>query len=142
VAIVSSVYAPLNAVATAQLMIVHTQKGAVSGVMQNGILSFKGIPFAKPPVGNLRWKPPEPIPAWKDEDRKLADEMNAYWMAFASKYNPNGDARPHWPAFSPDSFETMDFGDHVDPVPIASPAKIEFWRKYFASPQSTNASPF
>lgn len=79
---------------------------------------------------------------YTSEDRHLSEVMNAYWMAFASKHNPNGDTRPHWPAFSPGSFETMDFGDHVGPVPIASPAKIAFWRKYFASPQGAHASPF
>jgi para-nitrobenzyl esterase len=30
----------------------------------NGILSFKGIPYAQPPVGNLRWKPPTTHASW------------------------------------------------------------------------------
>src|SRR5262249_43692508 len=36
----------------------------VSGTVTNGIASFKGIPFAAPPVGALRWKAPQPVQAW------------------------------------------------------------------------------
>lgn len=35
--------------------------GTFIGQKENGIISFKGIPFAKPPVGSLRWKAPEPV---------------------------------------------------------------------------------
>jgi para-nitrobenzyl esterase len=38
--------------------------GRVSGVLANGIVSFKGIPFAAPPVGALRWKAPAPVTPW------------------------------------------------------------------------------
>lgn len=40
--------------------------GAVSGVKNTAgdITSFKGIPFAAPPVGNLRWKAPQPVKPW------------------------------------------------------------------------------
>jgi para-nitrobenzyl esterase len=38
--------------------------GAVSGVAENGIAIFKGIPFAAPPTGNLRWKAPAPVTPW------------------------------------------------------------------------------
>jgi para-nitrobenzyl esterase len=38
--------------------------GRVAGVVANGITSFKGIPFASPPVGALRWKAPQPVKPW------------------------------------------------------------------------------
>jgi para-nitrobenzyl esterase len=38
--------------------------GAISGGTDNGTQVFKGIPFAAPPIGDLRWKPPHPVAAW------------------------------------------------------------------------------
>src|SRR5437867_3452521 len=41
--------------------------GAISGtvvVSSRPIQIYKGIPFAAPPVGNLRWKPPQPVVPW------------------------------------------------------------------------------
>jgi para-nitrobenzyl esterase len=38
--------------------------GTVQGVVQDGIFSFKGVPFAAPPVGALRWKSPQPVVPW------------------------------------------------------------------------------
>ena len=37
---------------------VVTDKGAVRGAIRNGVREFKGIPYAKPPVGELRWSIP------------------------------------------------------------------------------------
>src|SRR6478752_1002289 len=43
---------------------VKVEGGAVKGAVADGVLSFKGIPFAAPPVGDLRWKPPQPVVPW------------------------------------------------------------------------------
>ena len=44
---------------------VKVEQGMVQGKQENGITIYKGIPFAAPPVGNLRWKAPQPAPAWQ-----------------------------------------------------------------------------
>ena len=46
------------------MAIVETQYGKVEGANDNGIHSFKGIPFAAPPVGEKRWRSPEPPLPW------------------------------------------------------------------------------
>ena len=38
--------------------------GQIQGVVQHGVASFKGIPFAAPPIGKLRWRAPQPIAPW------------------------------------------------------------------------------
>ncbi|HZS05525.1 MAG TPA: carboxylesterase/lipase family protein [Blastocatellia bacterium] len=46
---------------------VRTANGVVEGAAEQGsaIRTFKGIPFAQPPVGDLRWKPPQPARDWQ-----------------------------------------------------------------------------
>jgi para-nitrobenzyl esterase len=39
---------------------VNTTEGSVTGFVKDGVNTFLGIPYAAPPVGDLRWRPPEP----------------------------------------------------------------------------------
>ena len=43
---------------------VHTQSGLVQGIVREGTVVYKGIPFAAPPLGDLRWRAPQPPAAW------------------------------------------------------------------------------
>lgn len=47
--------------------VVETKAGKISGIknIKGDVDIYKGIPFAEPPVGNLRWKAPQPKKAWK-----------------------------------------------------------------------------
>lgn len=43
---------------------VETETGLIAGTMAGGVESFKGIPYAAPPVGQLRWRAPQPARPW------------------------------------------------------------------------------
>lgn len=47
-------------------LVVKTDKGEVRGTLTTDgqVRAFKGIPFAAPPVGDLRWQPPQPAASW------------------------------------------------------------------------------
>jgi para-nitrobenzyl esterase len=45
--------------------VVKTLNGTLEGINVSGIAEFKGVPFAAPPVGNLRWRQPQPVKNWK-----------------------------------------------------------------------------
>lgn len=44
---------------------VKTANGILQGTRISGISMFKGVPFAQPPVGDLRWKAPQPVKNWE-----------------------------------------------------------------------------
>jgi para-nitrobenzyl esterase len=46
--------------------VVETKEGRVQGFIANGVNEFLGIPYAEPPVGNLRWRPPKDRAPWTD----------------------------------------------------------------------------
>ncbi len=63
----SALCACFTAVATAAPQaapIVDTPDGALKGVAGGATLRFLGVPYARPPLGDLRWRSPRPIAPW------------------------------------------------------------------------------
>jgi para-nitrobenzyl esterase len=48
----------------AKTPVVRTSEGPVRGFVKSGVNTFLGIPYAAPPVGRLRWRPPQPHARW------------------------------------------------------------------------------
>ena len=49
--------------------IVKIDSGTIEGAVSGEVLSFKGIPYAAPPVGVLRWRAPQPVTPWRNVRR-------------------------------------------------------------------------
>jgi para-nitrobenzyl esterase len=47
------------------LSVVMIDSGKISGTMDEGVRVFRGIPYAAPPTGDRRWKPPQPVEPWE-----------------------------------------------------------------------------
>jgi para-nitrobenzyl esterase len=45
--------------------VIRIDSGELAGAEKDGIISFLGIPYAAPPVGDLRWRAPQPVKAWQ-----------------------------------------------------------------------------
>lgn len=69
--------------------VVKLESGSVRGVDDGGIETWKGIPFAAPPVGDLRWRAPQPVVAWEG-----VRDAKAYGSNCVQRPDPNDAAPP------------------------------------------------
>ena len=53
-------------VPTGKAALVNIASGELEGVLFDDIAVYRGVPYAAPPVGDLRWRAPQPVAAWKD----------------------------------------------------------------------------
>jgi para-nitrobenzyl esterase len=64
---------------------VTIDSGALAGSSSDGVNTFKGVPFAKPPVGALRWQPPQVPDRWSGER-----DATKYQLPCVQPTNPDG----------------------------------------------------
>jgi len=75
---------------TVTTSVVETDAGALRGITHDGIRSFRGIPYAAPPVGELRWAEPRPAAPWEGE----RDATTYRSACVQSSYSPLGPVEP------------------------------------------------
>ncbi|MDG5497214.1 MULTISPECIES: carboxylesterase family protein [Azospirillaceae] len=80
----------LAVAAQAANVTVTVEAGALEGVEENGVRAFKGIPFAAPPVGDLRWRAPVPPASWTDVRSAKSYGNDCQQVPFAGDAAPLG----------------------------------------------------
>lgn len=69
---------------------VRIKQGALRGLEADGVSVFRGIPFAAPPVEGLRWRPPQPAPAWSGVRDALVAGNDCLQSSSVHAVDPSG----------------------------------------------------
>ncbi|HEY1427925.1 MAG TPA: carboxylesterase family protein [Caulobacteraceae bacterium] len=93
--------------------------GALAGVVEDGVAVFRGVPFAAPPVGPLRWRPPQPAPAWEG----VRDATRFGPACLQGHPNGRADVTPYGGAPEPTSEDGLTLNIWA-PVSPAEPAPV------------------
>ena len=78
-------------------MIVTTAQGQLEGIERHGAWQFRGIPYAAPPVGELRFRPPEPPLPWEGV-RSAAEFGPVSWQSMGGTAQLLGDGEREFAA--------------------------------------------
>ncbi|MAP94723.1 MAG: carboxylesterase [Ponticaulis sp.] len=70
--------------------VVETPKGTLVGEKVGDVNVFRGVPFAQPPVGDLRWKPPQPVEAWDGVKTAIEFQAPCQQPQLQDPSEPNG----------------------------------------------------
>lgn len=89
---------------------VKTSSGVIRGTLEEDVAVFKGIPYAAPPTGEFRWRPPQPVKPWKD-------------VRDASKYCADCPQR-QWPGSTAKTSEDCLFLNLWTPATVTSRSKL------------------
>ncbi|MFM6993678.1 MAG: carboxylesterase/lipase family protein [Sediminibacterium sp.] len=69
-------------------LVLKVEGGSIKGLINQDVVSYKGIPFAAPPVGQLRWRAPQPVIAWDG----VRDASNFGKDCAQAAFGPNADS--------------------------------------------------
>lgn len=75
IAVLMSFTSPAVAAPKPEPVTARVEQGLTVGRRADGVESFKGLPYARPPVGPLRWRPPQPAEPW--DGRRDAAQVGA-----------------------------------------------------------------
>ena len=76
--------------AAAQAARAQIDSGTIEGTSEKGVIAFKGIPLAEPPVGALRWRPPQPAKPWSGVRRTVSYGPDCMQVPFPGDAAPLG----------------------------------------------------
>jgi para-nitrobenzyl esterase len=76
--------------AAATVDVVRVDSGALKGAISGGVVAFKGIPYAAPPIGNNRWRSPLPPKPWQGVRSAAAYASDCMQLPFPSDAAPLG----------------------------------------------------
>lgn len=102
--------------ATAQTE-VSIQSGAIDGMVEGEVISWKGIPFAAPPVGDLRWRAPQPAVQWEGVRQTTEYGHDCMQLPFPSDAAPLGNTPS----------EDCLYVNVWKPAPADGPLPVIFW---------------
>lgn len=68
---------------------------------------------------------------WQDQDRKLADAMSSYWVAFATTGDPNHKGLPKWPVYRTSDNLVMGLGDQIAVEQLPHNEALDFMDAFF-----------
>ena len=114
---------------------VRTETGMVQGVRESGITVYKGIPFAAPPLGELRWRAPKPAAAWtgvRNADKFAAACIQVPIVNRGKTGDSNGKGLPQWPAFTNGNAQVMNLNDPPAAIPVPNADKLQVLDGYYA----------
>lgn len=96
--------------------ILQVDGGTIQGAMEEGVKVFKGIPYSAPPVGELRWQPPQPIIPWsgiRDASDyclacpQLASDSASFWFRDPVEYDEDCLFLNVWTTAEPDEKQAV-----------------------------------
>jgi para-nitrobenzyl esterase len=69
---------------------VRVESGALKGAVATGVVAFKGVPYAAPPIGANRWRAPQPVAPWTGVRSAAAYASDCMQLPFPSDAAPLG----------------------------------------------------